>query len=384
MSSVYITSLGKFLPGSPVSNDEIEDYLGKIGGKSSKTKRIILEKNQIRYRYYAMNKEQKSVYSNAEMATLAIRDALERNRNVEEHEIGFLATGTTRADLLLPGFASMVHAETGFPVMEISSHSGLCASGMHALKNAYLHIKSGEHTVAISCASEFLSREFKHTKFEAQEIYAKGRVPFDTDFLRFMLSDGAGAAILQNNPSKEGQSLRIEWIDNKSYANQYDVCMYSGMDKESGIASWLDYPSIHEAADQGALNLKQDVRLVNEITKVGTNRFLELVKEGKIVPESIDWMVCHYSSHFFKEEIFRLLELGGVNIPEEKWFTNLYTKGNTGSASIYIMLEELLNSGHLSEGEQVLCVVPESGRFQSSVMLLTVVGSSFEMGDYSS
>lgn len=80
---------------------------------------------------------------------------------------------------------------------------------------------------------------------------------------------------------------------------------------------------------------------------------------------------------FFREEIFRLLKLGGVTIPEEKWFTNLYTKGNTGSASIYIMLEELLNAGHLSEGEQLLCIVPESGRFQTSFMLLTVVGSSF-------
>ncbi|MCJ8011021.1 beta-ketoacyl-ACP synthase III [Paenibacillus sp. KQZ6P-2] len=379
MNPVYITSMGKFLPGSPVENDEIEDYLGKIGGKSSKTKRIILEKNQIKQRYYAMDKEQKSLYTNAEMASLAIREALERNGNLPDHEIGFLATGTTRGDMLLPGFASMVHAETGLPVMEISSHAGLCASGMQALKNAYLHIKAGEHEAAIACSSEFLSREFKHTKFEAQGIYSNSRVPFDTDFLRFMLSDGAGAAILQNTPSTQGQSLRIEWIDNKSYANQYDVCMYSGMSKEDGNRSWLDYSSIHEAADHGALNLKQDVRLVNEITKVGTHRFLELVEEGRIDPEAIDWMVCHYSSHFFRDEIFKLLELGGVNIPEEKWFTNLYTKGNTAAASIYIMLEELLYSGRLSEGEQVVCVVPESGRFQSSIMMLTVVGASTEV-----
>jgi len=101
---------------------------------------------------------------------------------------------------------------------------------------------------------------------------------------------------------------------------------------------------------------------------------LELVKEGRIDPDAMDWMVCHYSSHFFKEEIFRLLEAGGVTIPNEKWFTNLYTKGNTATASIYIMLEELLNEGHLAEGQQVLCVVPESGRFQTSIMMLTVVG----------
>lgn len=164
MNSVYITSVGKFLPGSPVSNEEMEDYLGKIGGKSSKTKRLILEKNQIRSRYYAIDKEQKSLYTNAEMASLAIRDALERNGSVTDQDIDFLATGTTRADLLLPGFASMVHAETGLPPMEIASHSGLCASGMHALKNAYVHIKAGEHRADIACSSEFLSRELRNLK----------------------------------------------------------------------------------------------------------------------------------------------------------------------------------------------------------------------------
>ncbi|WP_239616355.1 3-oxoacyl-[acyl-carrier-protein] synthase III C-terminal domain-containing protein [Cohnella mopanensis] len=377
MNPVYITSIGKFLPGSPIGNDKMEDYLGRVGGKGSKSKRRILEQNQIRYRHYAMDKDQTSQYTNAEMASLAIHDALERNAEALQDRIGFLAAATTQGDLLVPGFASMVHAETKLPVMEIATHHGVCASGMHALKNAYLHVQSGEHGTAVSCASEFPSRAFKHTRFEAQASYADSPVPFDTDFLRFMLSDGAGAAVLCNKPSTKGLSLRIEWIDNQSYANKYDVCMYAGINKDNARhGSWLDYPSIQEAADDGAVNLKQDIRLVNEMPKVGVNRFFELVEGGKINPAAIDRMVCHYSSHFFRDEIFRLLQLGGLTIPEEKWFTNLYTKGNTGAASIYIMLEELLNTGHLSPGEQVLCMVPESGRFQTSYMLLTVVGSS--------
>jgi 3-oxoacyl-[acyl-carrier-protein] synthase-3 len=376
MDNVYITSMGKFLPGEPVGNDEMEDYLGRVGGKSSKSMRRILEQNKIRYRHYAIDKQQRSLYSNAEMAAFAIRDALNRNSGADENEIDFLAVGTTQGDLLVPGFASMVHAETGLPVMEIATHHGVCASGMQAMKNAYLQVLSGESRTAISCASEFPSRVFKHTRFEAQQAYKDGAVPFDTDFLRFMLSDGAGAAILQDKPASGGLSLRIEWIDNKSYANSYDVCMYAGSNKGNAEhAGWLDYRSIHEAADDGAVNLKQDIRLVNEMPKVGVDRFFQLVEEGAVDPSSIDWMVCHYSSHFFRDEIFRLLRLGGLTIPEEKWFTNLYTRGNTGAASIYIMLEELLGSGKLSPGESVLCMVPESGRFQTSYMLLTVVGS---------
>ena len=61
-------------------------------------------------------------------------------------------------------------------------------------------------------------------------------------------------------------------------------------------------------------------------------------------------------------------------IPQERWFTNLTSKGNTGAASIFIILEELFNGGRLRSGERLLCYVPESGRFSSAFMHLTVVG----------
>jgi 3-oxoacyl-[acyl-carrier-protein] synthase-3 len=61
------------------------------------------------------------------------------------------------------------------------------------------------------------------------------------------------------------------------------------------------------------------------------------------------------------------------DVPLERWFTNLATKGNTGSAALYIMLEELFHSGRLRPGEKILCYVPESGRFSVAYILLTVV-----------
>ena len=33
---VYIASMGKFYPGEPVSNDEIEDRLGRVGSLPSR------------------------------------------------------------------------------------------------------------------------------------------------------------------------------------------------------------------------------------------------------------------------------------------------------------------------------------------------------------
>ena len=85
--------------------------------------------------------------------------------------------------------------------------------------------------------------------------------------------------------------------------------------------------------------------------------------------------MCHYSSHFFRNQIIDLLERAEAMIPEHKWFTNLYTRGNTGCASIYLMLEELFNSGKLRSGEKICCFVPESAGFTTAYMMLTVVDS---------
>lgn len=359
----------------------MEDYLGEIGGRASRTKKKILEQNRIKYRHYAIDKEQNSLYRNSEMAAEAIKDSM-NNADIELKEIDFIAAATTQGDLILPGFASMVHAELGTPTIEIATLHGICVSGMMAMKNAYLQVKSGEKKNAISCASEFPSRVFKSSRYENQKTYIDGnQLPFDTDFLRWMLSDGAGATLLQDHPGPHGFSFKIEWIEIKSYAHQYEVCMYSGANKsKKGEMSrtWLDYPSFQEAAEDGLLNVKQDIRLVNNMPKVGVDGFFELIDDGKIIPDELDHVVCHYSSHFFKEEIFHLLKKGGVSIPEERWFTNLYTKGNTGSASIYIMLEELLYEGKLKQGEKILCIVPESGRFLTSFMYLTVIAPAHQ------
>lgn len=376
---VFITGAGKFLPGAPVGNDEMEDYLGRIHGKPSRMKERMLRQNGIQQRYYAMDKNQNSLYSVSQMAAFAIDDCLQLT-GVPKSEIDFLAAASTQGDLPVPGLASMVHAESGLGICEISTSQGVCGSGMMALKNAWLQVTIGDKKNALVCASEFASRMFKAKRFENQDVVKNCHLPLETDFLRWMLSDGAGSVLVQPQPSKDRISFEIEFIDIRSYAHLYDVCMYAGVNKENHVTtnSWMDYDSFAAADKAGAINLKQDTKLVLNIVKLGVQRFFELIDEKKIDPARMDYLLCHYSSHFFKGEIIKLLEKGGLQLPEEKWFTNLYTKGNTGAASIFIMLEELMKEKKLNGGERILCMVPESGRFITSFMLLKAVAPTGE------
>jgi len=374
MNEVYITSSGTFLPNEAISNEEIEDFLGRINGKGSRVKDRVLKQNGIKTRHFALNKKQETTHSNAQLAVNAIEDALQKS-SLRSADVELLCTGTTQGDLPIPGFASMVHAGLDFNRCEIASFQSVCASGIMALKNAYAQIKSDEKKNAVCVGSEFASRMFKASRFEAQGVDS---LPFDAEFLRWMLSDGAGAFVLQNKKNENGISLKIDWIDLKSHANEFPVCMYTGKtdNKNEQEKTWLDYSSYEEASKAGAINLQQDTRLLNNVIKTGVAHYFDLIDQAKINRDSLDWFCCHYSSEIFKDPIKELMLKGGGEIVDEKWFSNLSSKGNTGSASIFIMLDELMHSGKLKLGDRILCMVPESGRFITSFMQLTVAGNA--------
>lgn len=374
MYSAYINSIGKFLPGQPINNDEMEEYLGKINGCASRVKNKILKSNGIQQRYYALDKQQNTTFLNSQMAAGAVRDIFSQT-NLEPAAIDLLACGTSWPDLLVPGFASMVHGELPeLSPLEIISTQGVCCAGITALNYSASQIQLGKKTNALAVASELASRLFKNTTFEAEENIKNGKaLAFDTEFLRWMLSDGSGAFLIQNHPNSSGLSLKIDWIELISHANAYPVCMYAGTENQSASKSWMDYPSYSQAANSGAINLRQNIRLLDNVIKLGVEGWLKLIEAGRVHPHEIDWLLCHYSSHFFRGQIIDLLEKADCMIPEEKWYTNLYTRGNTGCASIYLMLEELFNSGKLQPGQKIFCFIPESGRFTTAYMMLTVV-----------
>ena len=384
--NVYITAAGAYLPGEPVDNDRMENVLGLIDGKPSRLKKRILKSNGIKTRHYALGEDGQTTELNEELAAKAVHAAL-ANSELTLEDVEMLAAGTTQGDVPIPGFASMVHGRLGGPPMEILSAGGVCCSSMAALSSAYRAVATQQRKNAVVVGSELVSRSLKGTRFrrESNDPLEDGHLDglrgsyrdFDADFLRWMLSDGAGSLVLEGKLHGEKPSLRIDWIELKSYANEYETCMYTGIaHKDSPRAgnTWLDLATISEADKAELMRIRQDTGLLPQIVKLSVEEYLRLIKRERIVPEELDHILCHYSSHFFKGEIIKLLDEAHLGIPEEKWFTNLYTKGNTGAASIFIMLEEALNSGRFKKGEKILLMVPESGRFTVSFALLTCVG----------
>jgi 3-oxoacyl-[acyl-carrier-protein] synthase-3 len=383
MSDAFITATAAALPNAPVGNEAIEAVLGRIGGRPSRARGIVLRQNGIKSRHYAIDPATGlPTHSNASLTAEAVR-ALGAS-GFDVGSIRCLVTGTSMPDQTMPGHGPMVHGELGNPACEVVSTAGICLSGLAALKYAWLAVRAKDAENAVATGSELSSMILRAAHFEDGEtacvaaLAACPRIAFEKDFLRWMLSDGAGAFLVEPRPRAGRLNLRIDWMELSSEAHRLPVCMYAGGERaaDGALAGWARFPS-RMWAEKSLFSIRQDVTLLDrhvvEATLETPLRALA-VRRG-LKAEEIGWFLPHMSSYYFRQPVADALARIGLPIPFDRWFTNLETRGNTGAASMYIMLDELRRSGRLAAGDRLLCFVPESGRFSSGFMMLTVIGA---------
>jgi 3-oxoacyl-[acyl-carrier-protein] synthase III len=385
----FINDIASFLPNGPVENEQMEGLLGVVDRLPSRTRKIILRNNGISRRYYAIDPVTGDMtHSNAQLTAEAVK-RLRSDGGARLEKLDLLCCGTSSPDQFNPGHASMVHGELGgddelgIGPLEVISTAGICLAGITALKYAALAVTAGTARLGVATGSELVSSYLRPAicrrigEDRAEELEKTPLISFEADFLRWMLSDGAGACLVAAEPAADHPSLRIDWIETASQAHRLETCMYAGAIKQEdgSLKGWRSFSSYAEAGAAEAFAVKQDARLLNrEIIAVLVNATLQpLIAKYDLRPERITWFLPHYSSDYFRLPLFEAMQKIGFPMALDRWFTNLASKGNTGAASIYIMLAELFHSGRLRRGDTILCLIPESGRFSCGYMHLTVV-----------
>lgn len=364
------------MPNAPVDNDSMEDKLGIINGKASKARRVVLRNNKIKNRYYAIDDNGQVTHNNAQLTAEAIEKLCDTEFTKKDIEL--LSCGTSSPDQILPSHASMVHGFLKNGNIEINSPSGACCSGMNALKYGFLAVKAGQVSNAACAGSERTSSWMKAGIFENEvehlkELEENPILAFNKEFLRWMLSDGAGAVLLENEP-KGKTPLKIEWMEGYSYAHELETCMYAGAEKleDGNLKPWSEFPA-EEWGKRSLFAMKQDTRMLGDnILVKGVDSLKHAYEKHNIGPDDVDHYLAHISSYYFKQGLYDEMKKQGIEMPWEKWFLNLEDIGNVGAASIYVMLEELVASGKLKKGDRILLHVPESARFSYAYAYLTV------------
>jgi 3-oxoacyl-[acyl-carrier-protein] synthase-3 len=361
MADCYITSTGSYLPGKPVDNTNINRYLGRIIGETRVQQRI-LTANGIQSRHYALDESQNETHSIYQLASEAVRDCLSVDQ--DSTRIDYLSAGTTYAPILAPGLSSLLHDQLSKDkvvshALEINSNSGICSSGAQAIVNAARAVKSGDADAAICVGVEQSSIGLKskafRTTYDIPTIMRDVRRSkwFMSVFLRYMLSDGAGAFLLEPQPGEHGLSLKVNWSYSRSFANQAPLCM---------------------KIESKPLILSQDIRILAKYMAPLSKMAVEgALSEHDETLDCYSMVLPHMSSYYFEPSVKKIMaELSPDR--EVPYWTNLRTAGNTGAASIFIMLDEYLKTQPVAAGDRILLFVPESGQFNYVLISLTVVG----------
>ena len=359
----FITQTGSFLPGPPVSNNEIETYLGSIDGEEE-VKKTVLKMNGIVNRHYAQDDQQQPTFDVYQLACEAIQDCLSKqDPKCDPHPVTLLTAGTTYAPLGGPGIGSILHSqlqERGLltrPV-EIGSHSGICTSSAAAMVSAIRSVAAGEHEAAICVGSEHPSSALKASAFDPVDDRGAGvdlrkTKWFMSAFLRFMLSDGAGAFLLQQQPKPSGVSFQINWTHSRSFAHETPLCM--------------------KLENQG-VKITQDISILSKYLMPMAKKFSAEAME-KYSDDLIDYKMVlpHLSSFFFRKKTERMMQQFSSSKDPVPYWTNLASAGNTGSASIYIMLDHYVRENEVNDGDKLMLFIPESGQFNFVMVSLTAV-----------
>ena len=318
--------------------------------------------NGIVQRHYAQDDRQQPTHDVYDLAARAAQACLAEQ--TPRHPLSFLAVGTTYAPLAGPGIASLVHSRLKLAgvvdhPLEISSHGGICTASAAALVAAIRSVKLGEHKSALCIGTEHASEVLKSSVIRpiddrAEHSDVRKSQWFMSVFLRFMLSDGAGACVLEGEPRPEGLSLRVDWTHSLSFANEAPLCMK------------LDNATRLLSQDVGILS-RYFYRLAEKFVAAALDRHQEQLDSYRMV-------LPHMSSFFFRRKMEKMMQelSGNANRPVPYW-TNLATAGNTGAASIYVMLNQFLKERPPVAGDRLLLFIPESGQFNFVLVSLTAV-----------
>ena len=152
--------------------------------------------------------------------------------------------------------------------------------------------------------------------------------------------------------------------------------MWADQGRDNDLISWKNRTA-NEILKKSVWCIKQDVKLLNNnVVKRFVDAIISAFSHHQVATNKIRYIIPHISSMYFYDRLADEIDKRGLNLPRTKWFTNLTTVGNIGCVSIYAALDELLKTKEMENDDQILLLVPESGRFSYGVVLLTVKKNS--------
>ncbi len=309
MTYAKILGIGSYVPKGILTNFDLE----KIVETSDEW---ITERSGIKERHIASKDETTSIIGYKS----AIR-ALER-ADLKPTDIDFIICATNTPDMSFPATACLIASLLNIKVPCFDLEAG-CPGIIYALEVARGLIQSNLYKNVLVVSSEVLSRYMDWSDRTTCVLFGDGA----SSFVLTRSNEPGIISSYLNGDGSLGDLLKFPAGGSREPASIYTI-----KNREHGVRM------------QGREVFRYAVSYMAKAC-------IKVLENADLRVDDIDWLIPHQAN-------IRIIEATAekLNIPKEKVYVNIQKYGNTSVASIGIALDEMIGSGLLKRGQNVLIV----------------------------
>ena len=363
-NKVKITGTGTYLPGEPIPLQGVDYYLGELTEAPSRiqkwlkmSKELMGKMLEVEYYHFAIDPETREVTEdNITMSVKAAQKAI-RAAGIGAGDIDFIAYGSPHQDQM-PTASVRIQEQLGIEQCgEVSVHAN-CTSAYKALLIAHDMLRSGRYKTALVVASNMSSSELR-AEYYNQQLVKKEEV-----LLRYFLSDGAGALVLQADDTPGG--LFVEHTYMESVGGKKPAAMFN---KRPGY--WMNPKEEYEQGFHHLAQLFNDKLRIHFNEEGGSVFYKGLKRMMEKYPfdvEAIRFFQVNFPSRHIAEMVME--ECESLGIPKEKLYSKMSTMGYIGPPMALVSIDRMVREEQFRKGDLILSFVTEVSKFMQAGFLL--------------
>lgn len=339
--AVTIAGTGRFIPGAPVTNDQ----LSRVMDTSDEW---IRQRTGIAQRHYA-----DAGVGVSDLALPAAQAALE-DAGIPASEVDAIVFCTMTPEHVFPGPGALLGAKLGIPGVPAFDLRQQCAAMAYSfvLANGLVASKAAKTVLVIGAETHagFMPwRDWDVLRGEADRpvdpaLYAHATKHRGTAVL---FGDGAAALVLRDATTPGRGLLEAEIHSDGRAANHIYIPL--GFTRHPYVDAAAVEEDLHLPRMAGKELFKSAVTELANVTR-------SVVAKAGYTLDDVDWFVAHQANDRINEAVRKSL-----GIPPEKVPSNIARYGNTSAATIGILLDELRRDGRVKEGQLVCMLALGSG-----------------------
>ncbi|MCI9126326.1 MAG: ketoacyl-ACP synthase III [Eubacterium sp.] len=321
-----IIGTGSYIPRQFITNEDLTNYIDT-------SDEWITDRTGVKKRHIMKDE------TTADMAVEAARKAVEQ-AGIHVNEIDMIIVSSVSSNVILPNTACYVQDKIGAVNAFCFDINTACTGFIMAYNTAQSYIDTGLIQTALIIGAEGLSKI----------------VDWSDRGTCILFGDGAGAAIIK----KDSEAV----FDTVMHA---DGSMGAALTCDNGFAyrprlidetenKTMSQEEKNAQSQEGHLNQIQNTYVQmngQEIFRFAVKQvpecIQELMKKMQINKDEIDMFILHQANSRILQGIAKRLKVSLEKIP-----MNVSEYGNTSSACIPILLDELFRTGELKEGDKII------------------------------